>query len=49
MAQVVFSGKPSYAYKKLTRLQGQGFKIVRSKHWADGTTTYVMEKKNENG
>ena len=44
MAQVVFSGKPSSANKNLFRLRDQGFKIVRSRRWIDGTVTYVLEK-----
>ena len=41
--QVVFSGQPFYAIKKLTELKRRGYKIVRSKAWPDGSTTYVME------
>jgi hypothetical protein len=46
MSQIVFVGKPAYANAKLKRLRGQGYQVVRSKLWADGSTTYVMEKKN---
>lgn len=44
MKQVVFSGQKYYAIKKLAEYRRMGYKVVRSKEWADGSTTYVMEK-----
>lgn len=41
--QLVFSGKPYYAIKKLAELKRQGYVLVRSREWADGSATYVME------
>jgi hypothetical protein len=42
--QIVFSGQPYYAVKKLSELRRRGYKVIRSKTWADGSTTYVMQK-----
>ena len=42
--QIVFSGQKFYAIKKLADLRRRGYKVVRFKEWADGSTTYVMEK-----
>lgn len=40
--QYVFSGKPAYANKRLKELRNSGYRIVRSREWPDGSTTYVM-------
>ncbi len=41
--QIVFSGQKYYVIKKLAELKRQGYQVVRSKQWSDGSTTYVME------
>lgn len=42
--QIVFSGQRHYAIRKLAELKRQGYVVVRSKEWSNGSTTYVMEK-----
>lgn len=44
--QIVFVGQKYYAIKKLAEFKRRGYKVVRSKQWADGSTTYVMELAN---
>ena len=41
--QVVFSGKPAYARKKLRELQSRGYMITKEKKWPDGSSTFVMD------
>lgn len=41
--QIVFSGQRHYAIRKLAELKRQGYALVRTKEWSDGSTTYVME------
>lgn len=41
--QIVFSGQRHYAIRKLAELKRQGYVLVRSTDWSDGSTTYVME------
>ena len=41
--QIVFSGQRHYAIRKLAELKRQGYVLVRSKEWSNGSTTYVME------
>jgi len=42
--QIVFCGQKYYAIKKLSELKRQGYTLVRSREWSDGSSTYVMEK-----
>lgn len=44
--QIVFCGQRHYAIKKLSELKRQGYELVRSREWSDGSTTYVMENYN---
>lgn len=42
--QIVFVGQKYYAIKKLSEYRRQGYSVVRTTEWSDGSTTYVMEK-----
>jgi hypothetical protein len=44
--QLVFSGQRHYAIRKLAELKRQGYVLVRTREWSDGSATYVMEMKN---
>jgi hypothetical protein len=46
---ITFGGKKHYAFQKSREYAKRGYVIIRSKQWSDGTYTFTMCKRANNG
>lgn len=44
MKQKIISGAQAYCVRAMRPWYAMGYRIVKSKRWADGKWTYVLEK-----
>lgn len=44
--KIISGKKTSYLNREVRIWKSMGYKVVKIRHWSDGSTTYVMEKES---